>query len=87
MAESAYRALLIGNSTFPLDGGNLPGLEGPVNDIALLRDALTDPVSGLFDRHDVRLLPERTVSEVLVEMEQSFVTASRSVRLLLYYSG
>ncbi|WP_369252387.1 caspase family protein [Geodermatophilus amargosae] len=87
MAGSGYRALLIGNSTFPNDPGNLPTLEGPVNDIALLRDALTDPVTGLFDRHDVRLVAERTMSEILVELEQFFTSASRSDRLLLYYSG
>lgn len=87
MAEPAYRALLIGNSTFPHDTSNLQDLEGPVNDIALLRDALTDPTTGLFDRHDVRLLPERTMSEVLIELERFFGTASRTDRLLLYYSG
>jgi hypothetical protein len=86
VAEPGYRALLIGNSTFPNDA-NLQSLEGPVNDIALLRDALTDPATGLFDRHDVRLVAERTMSEILVELEQFFTSASRTDRLLLYYSG
>jgi hypothetical protein len=86
VAEPGYRALLIGNSTFPNDT-NLPTLEGPVNDIALLREALTDPVTGLFDQHDVRLVAERTMSEILLELEQFFTSASRSDRLLLYYSG
>lgn len=87
MADSGYRALLIGNSTFPNDTGNLPTLEGPVNDIAQLRDALTDPATGLFDQHDVRLVAERTMSEILVELEHFFMAASKSDRLLLYYSG
>ena len=82
-----YRALLIGNSTFPLDSENLQPLEGPVNDIALLRDALTDPVVGLFDPGEVRLVPERTMAEVLVELETFFHSADRHDRLLLYYSG
>ena len=45
-----YRALLIGNSSFPNDPQNLQPLEGPVNDVALLRDALTDPHTGMFAR-------------------------------------
>ena len=87
MAEPAYRALLIGNSTFPSDPGNLQSLEGPVNDIALLRDALTDPATGMFAPRDVRLLPERTMAEILLEMEQFFSGADRADRLLLFYSG
>ena len=87
MAERGYRALLIGNSTFPNDSSNLQALEGPVNDIALLRDVLTDPGAGLFNPHDVRLLPERTMSEILIELERFFSSASREDRLLLYYSG
>lgn len=87
MADPVYRALLIGNSTFPHDPSNLQTLEGPVNDIALLRDALTDPATGLFDRHDVRLVPERTMSELLLELERFFATASRADCLLLFYSG
>jgi hypothetical protein len=87
VAEPGYRALLIGNSTFPNDSSNLQALEGPVNDISLLRDALTDPVTGLFDRHAVRLVAERTMSEILVELDQFFASASKRDRLLLYYSG
>ena len=87
MADAAHRALLIGNSTFPSDRHNLQDLEGPVNDVALLRDALTDPHVGLFDQHHVRMLPERSMSEILMELERFFSTASRDDRLLLYYSG
>ena len=43
-----YRALLIGNSTYPADEHNLQTLKGPVKDIAVLNRALIDPVTGLF---------------------------------------
>jgi sugar lactone lactonase YvrE len=86
-AGGRYRALLVGNSTYPLDSQNLQPLEGPVNDIALMRDALTDPEAGLFAPEDVRLLPERTMSELLIELETFFGTATRDDQLLLYYSG
>lgn len=38
-----YRALLIGNSTYPADEHNLQALKGPVKDIAALNRALADP--------------------------------------------
>jgi hypothetical protein len=40
---SRYRALLIGNSTYPADEHNLQTLKGPVKDIATLNRALIDP--------------------------------------------
>jgi len=43
-----YRALLIGNSTYPADEHNLQTLKGPVKDIAALNRALVDPATGLF---------------------------------------
>ena len=87
MEPGTYRALLIGNSTFPEDSHNLPELKGPVNDLALLRDALTDLTTGLFDPAHVRLLPERTKPQAMAAMEQFFQSAGRQDTLLLYYSG
>ena len=87
MSDPSYKALLIGNSTFPNDAHNLQSLEGPVNDISVLRDALTDPDVGLFEPTAVRMLPERTMAEILIELETFFASASRDDRLLLYYSG
>ncbi len=87
MSDPAYKALLIGNSTFPNDPHNLQSLEGPVNDISVLRDALTDPEAGLFEPTAVRMLPERTMAEILIELETFFGSATRDDRLLLYYSG
>ncbi len=87
MSDPTYKALLIGNSTFPNDPHNLQSLEGPVNDISVLRDALTDPQVGLFEATSVRMLPERTMAEILIELETFFGSADRDDRLLLYYSG
>ncbi|MDQ6796623.1 MAG: caspase family protein [Actinomycetota bacterium] len=87
MSDGTYKALLVGNSTFPNDAHNLQSLEGPVNDISVLRDALTDPEVGLFEPTAVRMLPERTMSEILIELETFFGSATRDDCLLLYYSG
>ncbi len=82
-----YRALLIGNSTFPVDPQNLQDLNGPVKDVALLGAALTDRDVGLFDNDHVRLLVERPAGTVLQEIEAFFLEARRDDQLLLYYSG
>jgi uncharacterized caspase-like protein len=79
--------VLVANSTFPADAYNLPDLEGPRNDPALLRDALCDPDVGVFAPDNVRLVTERTMSEVLAEAEDLLVSATRRDTLLVYYSG
>ena len=84
---TTYRALLVANSTFPDDADNLPELEGPRNDAALLRDALCDRSYGLFASDNVRLVQERTMADVLREVEDFLRSASRQDTLLLYYSG
>ena len=87
MSARTYRALLIANSTFPADAQNLPDLEGPRNDPALLRDALCDGAAGLFPSDNIRLVTERTMAEVLREAEDFLSSASRQDTLLVYYSG
>lgn len=87
MTAAGCRALLIGNSTFPEDPHNLPELKGPVNDLPLLRDALTDPDLGVFEPFHVRLLPERSKREITTAMEAFFRQASIDDLVLLYYSG
>jgi hypothetical protein len=82
-----YRALLIGNSTFPDDPQNLPRLEGPGKDAALLLSALTHPEFGLFEPGEVRTVFERTKTEILVELDTFFGDATADDLLLLYYSG
>lgn len=81
-----YRALLVANSTFP-DDTNLLDLEGPRNDPALLRDALADETVGLVPSDNIRLVTERTMSEVLRELETFLAAGSRDDTLIMYYSG
>jgi hypothetical protein len=62
MSDGVYRALLIGNSTFPEDPHNLFDLNGPVNDIALLREALVDAMEKTLQEAGVpeeQIRPER----------------------------
>ena len=47
-----YRALLIGNSTYPADEHNLQVLRGPVKDIAALKDT-----SGMVTEPTPRVKP------------------------------
>ena len=82
-----YRALLIGNSTYPADEHNLQTLKGPVKDIAALNRALIDPGSGLFADIDVTLLPEVTSSRAIRALGRFFGAADRDDVLLVYFSG
>ena len=82
-----YRALLIGNSTYPADEHNLQTLKGPVKDIAALNRALIDPDTGLFADLDVTLLPEATSARAIRVLGRFFGTATRDDLLLLYFSG
>ena len=82
-----YRALLIGNSTYPADEHNLQTLKGPVKDIAVLNRALVDRDAGLFDDVDVTLLPEATSSRAVRALGKFFGTAERGDVLLVYFSG
>jgi hypothetical protein len=82
-----YRALLIGNSSYPADEHNLQTLKGPVKDIAVLNRALIDPGSGLFADADVTLLPEATSTRAIRALGRFFGTADRDDLLLVYFSG
>lgn len=88
MAESQrYRGLLIGNATFPRDPHALPVLNGPLDDIAELRQVLTDPQVGLFDSTDLEALPDHGIQDLRERVDDLFTTATRGDVLLLYYSG
>lgn len=82
-----YRALLIGNSTYPSDEHNLQTLKGPVKDIAVLNRALADPASGLFADTDVTLLPEVSSARAIRAIGRFFGDAARDDVLLFYFSG
>ena len=87
MADAIYRALLIGNATFPKDAHNLPELKGPPNDIKKLKEALTDPLTGLFHEPNVISLLNKSRTDVMSAIEDFFDAASTRDQLLLYYSG
>src|SRR5215467_14603956 len=82
-----YRALLIGNSSYPADEHNLQTLKGPVKDIAALNRALVDPGSGLFADVDVSLLAEATSARAIRALGRFFGAADRDDVLLVYFSG
>jgi hypothetical protein len=82
-----YRALLIGNSTYPADEHNLQALKGPVKDIAVLNRALADNATGLFADADVALLPEAAAARAIRAMGRFFGEAGRDDVLLFYFSG
>jgi uncharacterized caspase-like protein len=82
-----YRALLIGNSTYPADEHNLQPLKGPARDIAALNRALVDPATGMFTDGDVTLLPEVSSPRALRALGAFFGNADRDDVLLLYFSG
>ncbi|MCA2214025.1 caspase family protein [Jidongwangia harbinensis] len=82
-----YRALLIGNSTYPADEHNLQPLRGPVKDIAALHRALVDRDTGLFADIDVTLVPEATSGRAIRALGRFFGTAERDQVLLFFFSG
>lgn len=82
-----YRALLVCNSRFPESAGELAELHGPKKDGILLRDALTDHDTGMFNRSDVHLVSEGSTAEITNEIETFFSSAEPDDALLFYYSG
>ena len=82
-----YRALLVCNSTYPADPGNLIELRGARVDGLHMWNALTDASYGLFLAGDVEVLFERTSKEIVSEVEEFFQAATRQDTVLLYFSG
>ncbi|MEV6634765.1 caspase family protein [Actinoplanes sp. NPDC051470] len=85
--DGRYRAILIGNSTYPADEHNLQTLKGPVKDIAALNRALVDQQTGMFADLDVTLLPETTSHRAIRALGRFFGAAHRDDVLLFYFSG
>ena len=81
-----YRALLIGNSTYPADEHNLQTLKGPVKDIAVLNRALVDRDTGLFAELTSPCCPRR-LTRAIRALGKFFGTADRDDVLLVYFSG
>jgi Caspase domain/Putative ATP-dependent DNA helicase recG C-terminal len=83
-----YRALIVCNYRFPAAQGSLRDLQGPKRDGLLLRDALTDHDTGMFEKANVRdPLNDATSGEILEAVEEFFESAEPDDTLLFYYSG
>jgi hypothetical protein len=83
-----YRALIVCNYRFPAAQGSLRDLQGPKRDGLLLRDALTDYETGMFEKANVRdPLNDATSGEILEAVEEFFESAEPDDTLLFYYSG
>ncbi|MEW4922823.1 caspase family protein [Algibacter sp. 2305UL17-15] len=82
-----YKAILVGNSEFPEDPHGLPKLNGPVNDVRILKQALCNPEKGLFEEKNVTTLLNATSAEILTALEQFFKNLTHNDQSLFYYSG
>ena len=87
MTELNFKALLVGNGTYPKDPHNLPDLKGPQNDLRILEEALTHSQVGLFRKKDTQVLLDCTKDEVMETAYEFFESAKRHDQLLFYYSG
>ncbi|WP_418604121.1 caspase family protein [Hwangdonia sp.] len=82
-----YKAILIGNSEYPEDPHELKKLNGPVNDVKILKQALCNPEKGLFKEEHVVELINATSVEMLAAMEDYFKNLTYNDQSLFYYSG
>ncbi len=80
-----YRALIVCNSRF--QDAALAELHSPKTDGILLKDALINRETGMFDENDVQLLNEEGLSEVIEAINRFFGVAEPDETLLFYYSG
>jgi hypothetical protein len=87
MTSQRYRALLIGNSHYPEDPGNLPDLKGPINDVSALGRVLSEESTSLFSPAEIKLLTDRQSYEISAELEELLAAARRDDVLLIYFSG
>lgn len=83
----SYKALLIGNHIFPNDSNELPTLNGPKNDVAKLKEALTNPKNGLYKEENVQVVLDGDQRTILNAMHNFFVKSTSKDQLLFYYSG
>ncbi|MBP0904214.1 caspase domain-containing protein [Mariniflexile gromovii] len=82
-----YKAILVGNSEFPEDPHELLKLNGPENDVKLLKQALCNPDKGLFEEDNVTTLINKTSGEILLALDQFFANLTNKDQVLFYYSG
>jgi sulfatase-modifying factor enzyme 1/caspase domain-containing protein len=83
--STAFKALAVGNAHFPEDPHRLGRLNGPLNDVDAVCDALSVAGTGLF--HCEPPLKDATAQAVLDGVDRFFTDAMPDDCLLLYYSG
>jgi Caspase domain len=83
LETQVHRALIICNSIFPDDPGELWPLRGPVRDGLVLWKVLVDTQTGYFSEEGIEVLFERDSHEVMRAADGFFSEAT----LVLYYSG
>lgn len=82
-----YRALLVCNSVYEADTQSLTTLRGPSTDGPLLRHALVDARTGMFDEQHVDLRLDLPSHELLDTASRFFDDSSHDDTLLFYFSG
>ncbi|GIJ81260.1 TIR domain-containing protein [Micromonospora phaseoli] len=82
-----YRALLVCNSVYEADTSSLATLRGPSTDGPLLRHALVDPRTGMFDERNVDVRMDLPAHELLDAASQFFADSGQDDTLLFYFSG
>jgi hypothetical protein len=83
----AHRALLLGTTRLQDDPDHLGPLAAPPNDVASLREALTDEDRGLHRAEDVSVQLDQRRDLVVQAIEELLRPARPGDQLLLYYSG
>ena len=82
-----YKAILIGNWTYDQAKTGLQSLNGPQEDLQVLRGALTDDNCGLFKPDDVTLVPDKDEGTVREKLADFLEKADKDDALLIYFSG
>ncbi|RKT55556.1 SUMF1/EgtB/PvdO family nonheme iron enzyme [Saccharothrix australiensis] len=85
LRPTAFKALAVGNAHFPEDPHRLGRLNGPLNDVDAVCEALSTPGTGLFRCEPP--LKDATAQAVLDGVDRFFTDAEPDDCLLLYYSG
>jgi len=82
-SHAKSQALLIGIGQYP----GLQALQGPVNDVALMKKILTQNANFPTERIEVLIDEEATRRNILKAMDQLLKTTEPGDKIILYFSG
>jgi len=82
-----YKAILIGNWTYDREKTGLQSLNGPQQDLEILKQALTDGDCGLFQPTDIKLVQNEDLTTVKQQLAEFLVDADKFDALFIYFSG